>query len=62
MPDVAVIPNIPAHIQVPEDFESISVAIDMAADGDVILIAPVYSSTQVFEYYTMNANIVSASV
>jgi parallel beta-helix repeat protein len=32
--------NIPAHVQVPEDFPSISVAIDMAADGDVILIAP----------------------
>ena len=32
--------NIPAHIQVPEDFPSISIAIEMAADGDVILIAP----------------------
>ena len=27
-------------MQVPEDFPSISVAIDMAADGDVILVAP----------------------
>jgi len=32
--------NIPAHIQVPEDFPSISIAVDMAADGDIILIAP----------------------
>ena len=32
--------NIPAHVQVPEDFPSISVAIDMAAEGDTILIAP----------------------
>ena len=33
--------NIPAHIQVPEDFPSVSIAVDMAADGDIILIAPV---------------------
>ena len=32
--------NIPAHIQVPEDCASVAMALDMAADGDIILVAP----------------------
>eukprot|EP00277_Geminigera_cryophila_P025064 CAMPEP_0179477016 /NCGR_PEP_ID=MMETSP0799-20121207/55897_1 /TAXON_ID=46947 /ORGANISM="Geminigera cryophila, Strain CCMP2564" /LENGTH=329 /DNA_ID=CAMNT_0021287507 /DNA_START=53 /DNA_END=1042 /DNA_ORIENTATION=- len=38
--EASVPPYVPAHIQVPEDFPSISIAIEMAEDGDVILVAP----------------------